>query len=285
MQFVKASGQAVRESLFGAALWSTAAAGTAEEPLKLAHSQLEPVKWMELAGWSSDDHLAAFMAYRASCQGLRKGRSGDLRPIHNALLNVCRKTTDLTAPDSRTARAFFEENFQPVRIARLGEREGLLTGYFEPIVQGSRFPTPEFHIPIYRRPRDLVVAGRNPGSNAFPNKGAQILRRDVKGELVPYYDRAAIEAGALDGQKLEICWLKDSFDLLSIQLEGSGRVILEDGTPLRINYDSHNGYPFISFSQALIKHHRIPPEQMSRERVREGGAAHPDETAKERAAN
>ena len=126
MHLVKASGQAVRASFFGAALWSTAAAATAEEPLKLADSQLEPVKWIALAGWSSDDHLAAFIAYRASCQALRKGRSSDLRPIHNALLNVCRKATDLIARDSRTARAFFEENFQPVRIARLGERERTL---------------------------------------------------------------------------------------------------------------------------------------------------------------
>jgi membrane-bound lytic murein transglycosylase A len=102
---------------------------------------------------------------------------------------------------------------------------------------------------------------------------------------VPYYDRAAIEAGALDGQKLEICWLKDPFDLLAIQIEGSGRVILEDGTPLRINYDSHNGYSFSSLSRALIEHHRIPREQMSPQRIREWMTAHPDEAAKERAAN
>ena len=80
---------------------------------------------------------------------------------------------------------------------------------------------------------------------------------------MPYYDRAAIEAGALDGQKLEICWLKDPFDLLAMQIEGSGRVILEDGTPLRINYDLHNGYSFSSLSRALIEHHRIPREEMS----------------------
>jgi len=107
------------------------------------------------------------------------------------------------AQDSETARSFFEENFF-VRIARLGESEGLLTGYFEPIVQGSRFPNPEFHVPLYRRPRDLVAEGHKPGSDAFPNKGARIGRRNEKGQLVPYYDRAAIEAGALDGQKLEI---------------------------------------------------------------------------------
>ena len=272
--------------LVGATLSFIASAASAEEPLKLADSQLEPINWTELAGWLRDDHLAAFAAYQASCQALHKIRhSGDDGAVPSALRAICRKAIGMHAQDSETARTFFEENFQPVRIARLGESEGLLTGYFEPIVQGSRFPNPEFHVPVYRRPRDLVVAGRKPGSDAFPNKGARIGRRNGKGQLVPYYDRAAIEAGVLDGQQLEICWLKDPFDLLAIQIEGSGRVILEDGTPLRINYDSHNGYSFTSLSRALIEHHRIPREEMSPQRIREWMTAHPDEAAKERAAN
>src|SRR5438270_5637787 len=122
--------------LVGATLWFSANTAAAEEPLKLADSQLEPVKWTELAGWAADDHLAAFAAYKASCQALRKiGYTDDQRPIHGALRNVCRKALDLRPQDSKAARTFFEENFQPVRIARLGEVEGLLTSYFEPIVQ------------------------------------------------------------------------------------------------------------------------------------------------------
>jgi membrane-bound lytic murein transglycosylase len=98
--------------------------------------------------------------------------------------------------------------------------------------------------------------------------------------------RAAIEAGALDGQKLEICWLKDPSDLLAIQIEDSARVILEDGTPLRINYDSHNGYSYTSVSRVLIKRNRIPrEEEMSMQRIRDWMTAHPDEAAKVRAAN
>jgi len=217
---------------------------------------------------------------------LRKKRhADDHRPIHGALWNVCRKALDLRPQDSDTARIFFEENFQPVRIARLGEAKGFLTGYFEPIVQGSRFPNPEFHVPLYRRPPDLVAAGYKPGSDAFPNKGAQIGRRAGKGQLVPYYDRAAIEAGALDGQKLEICWLKDPSDLLAIQIEGSARVILEDGTPLRINYDSHNGYSYASGSRTLIKRNRAPREEISIQRIPKSGTAHPEVAAKARVTN
>src|SRR6516225_3015678 len=248
---------------------------SAQLPLKLSGSQLEPVKWTELAGWTADDHLAAFAAYRESCRAARKtSRTDDHAAISAALWNVCRDAMDLRPRDADTARAFFERNFQPVRIARLGEAAGLLTGYFEPVVAGSRFPGPEFPVPLYRRPRDLVAAGYQPGSLAFPNKGVRISRRDAKNQLVPYYDRGAIEAGALDGQKLEICWLKDPLDLLSIQIEGSGRVILEDGTPLRVNYDSHNGYS--SLSHALNRRHRVPRESMT---------VHPDEAQQERAAN
>ena len=257
----------------------------ANEPLKIVGSQLEPINWTELDGWPADDHLAAFSTYRASCQVLSKSQSTDDRgPIYSALTSVCRKALGLNLQDRESARAFFEDNFQPVRIARLGEQEGLLTGYFEPVVQGSRFPNPEFHVPLYRRPRDLVAAGYRPGSSSFPNKGARIGRRNSKNQLLPYYDRGAIEAGALDGQKLEICWLRDPFDLLAIQIEGSGRVILEDGTPLRVNYNSHNGYPFTSLSQVLKKN-RILRADVSTHRIRDWMVGNPDEAQKVRSAN
>ena len=214
------------------------------EPFRLADTQLEPVKWADIAGWSSDDHGAAFAAFQNGCQPfLRVKATRDERAIYKALWILCRKAAALTPGKPAEMRAFFERNFQPVRINRLGESQGFLTGYYEPIVAGSRFPNPEFHVPLYRRPRDLVAAGHRPGAPGFPNKGAQVGRRDAKGELVPYYDRGEIEAGALDGRRLEICWIRDQFEALSIQIQGSARVILEDGTVVRINYDGHNGYP------------------------------------------
>ena len=131
-----------------------------DEPFKLADSQLEPVKWTDVEGWAADDQLAAFAAYQTSCQPFLKiKRPRDDRPIYSALWEVCRRAAALRPASAEDARAFFEENFRPVRIARLGEAQGFLTGYYEPIVQGSRFPNPEFHVPLYRRPRDLVAAG------------------------------------------------------------------------------------------------------------------------------
>ncbi len=173
-------------SLVGVILCCAANAASAEEPLKLPDSQLEPIKWADLVGWKADDHLAAFAAYDTSCHALRKIQRTDRGQISRALWNVCRKALGVRPQDSNTARTFFEQHFQPVRIARLGESQGFLTGYYEPIVQGSRFPNPEFHVPVYRRPPDLVAAGYKPGSKVFPNKGARIGRYNEQIQLVPY---------------------------------------------------------------------------------------------------
>ncbi len=143
-------------SIAVAAFWLAGSlrAEPGDEPFKLADTQLEPVKWGDVAGWAGDDHLAAFAAYQASCQIFRNIKQPrDDRPIFNALWEVCRRSARVQPTDKEAARRFFEDNFRPVEIARLGEMQGFLTGYYEPIVAGSRFPNPEFHVPLYRRPR------------------------------------------------------------------------------------------------------------------------------------
>jgi Membrane-bound lytic murein transglycosylase len=194
--------------------------------------------------------------------------------MYFALKHVCRLALDTGRLAKDQAQLFFERNFRPMRIAKLGDSAGLLTGYYEPIVDGSRFPTPMFKVPIYRRPPDLVPPLNSAGVG-FPNKGTS-LRRTSNGELVPYYDRGEILDGALDGQHLEICWIKDQADALMIQIEGAARVRLEDGTMLRINYDAHNGYPFVPVSRILIERNIIPRQEMSLERIREWMRANPE---------
>ena len=255
------------------------------EPLKVPNTQLEFIPWSALDGWAVDDHAAAFATFLASCRPLRRTipPKGEKRPMYFGLRNVCRRTLATGRAAGQQARLFFERNFRPVRISKLGDSAGLLTGYYEPIVDGSRFPTQIFKVPIYRRPPDLVPPpnGTGPG---FPNKG-QSLRRTTSGELVPYHDRGAILDGALDGQHLEICWIKDQADALVIQLQGSARVRLEDGTMLRINYDSHNGHSFVPVSRILIERNLIPREEMSLERIREWMRANPESAEEVRRQN
>src|SRR5947208_14321629 len=112
--------------------------------------------------------------------------------MHGPRKGGCRHALALKAPKEEAARAFFEDNFRAARVAKLGEKSGLLTGYYEPVVEGSRFPSPEFSVPLYRRPRDLLIGGQKPPAGAFPNR-AVVNRLNAKPELEPYYDRLAIE--------------------------------------------------------------------------------------------
>jgi membrane-bound lytic murein transglycosylase A len=245
------------------------------EPLRLPDAALEPIEWNALKGWPADDHTAAFATFLASCRPLLRSSlgEGDKRPMYRALVEVCRRALAAGRQTDDQARLFLERNFRPLRITRLGDNAGLLTGYYEPIVDGSRFPTGIFKVPIYRRPPDLVPPLHSAGPG-FPNRG-QSLRRTDSGTLVPYYDRGEILDGALDGKHLEICWIKNQSDALTIQIQGSARVRLEDGAMLRINYDGHNGYPFGPLSRILIERNIIPREEMSLERIRDWAHADP----------
>ncbi len=123
--------------------------------------------------------------------------------------------------------------------------------------------------------RICSFAASNKTPVGLPNKG-QVFRKIGRRKLVPYYDRAEIEDGAIAGRGLEICWLKDQTDLLFTQIQGSARVRLEDGSTMRINYDAHNGYPYTPVGRILIDRGIIPKEQMSMQKIREWMDQNPD---------
>jgi membrane-bound lytic murein transglycosylase A len=277
-------------ALLGAALGALphapAGAATAEWPV-IPDAQFEPLRWSELAAWNDDNHAAAFDAFRSGCavartrkQPIREGR-----PMEVALAGVCREALALGPANTAEAREFFETRFRPFRVARLGEAEGFLTGYYEPIVEGSRLPTQDFKVPMYRRPPDMIVAGRHrPGaSRILPNRGPVWRRADKR--LVPYFDRAEIENGALDGKGLEICWLKDPIDAFFIQIQGSARIRLEDGALLRLNYAAHNGQPYTPVGAILIQDGEVDRAEMSMDRIRQWMQANPDKAKELRQKN
>ena len=199
----------------------------------------------------------------------------DSKALGTSLRDPCRIAKGLELSDGARAKAFFEEHFLPLRISRLGEGEGFVTGYYEPVIDGSRTQTDVYNVPVYRRPSNLFVRGTKQSSAGLPNKG-QVFRKIGRRKLVPYYDRAEIEDGAIAGRGLEICWLKDQTDLLFSQIQGSARVRLDDGSTLRINYDAHNGYPYTAVGRILIDRNIIPKDQMSMQKIREWMEQNPD---------
>ena len=246
-------------------------------PFVISGSQYAPLAWADIAGWSDDDHLAAYKAFRVSCKAIvaQTGPAADSKALGISLRDPCRAARATEITDSGNARAFFEQHFLPLQISRLGEDAGFVTGYYEPIIDGSRTRTEIYNVPVYRRPSNLFVRGFKQDAVGLPNKG-DVFRKIGRRKLVPYYDRAQIEDGAIAGRGLEICWLKDPTDLLFAQIQGSARVRLEDGATIRINYDAHNGYPYTPVGRVLIDRGIIPKEQMSMQKIRDWMAQNPD---------
>ncbi len=244
--------------------------------LKISNSQLEPLTWADLDGWAKDDHAAAFKTFIGSCTAIlqRAALAREIPPMSDALTQVCRRATAAPPAGNEQARNFFEKNFRPLRIATLGENAGFLTGYYEPIVDGSRTWSVDYQVPLYRRPSNLVASGRR-RMESFPNKG-EVGRRFGRRKILPYYDREEIENGILTGRQLEICWLKDPVEAMFIQIQGSARVRLADGSMLRVNYDAHNGYPYTAIGKFLIENGAIPRGEMSMDRIRQWMQANPE---------
>lgn len=246
------------------------------DPLKIPDTALEPVAFSDLEGWTDDDHEEAFAAFLGSCRAILKSSivmRAQRPPVYGALYDICQRAVAAVPLDENAARKFFEDNFRGFRISPLGEREGFITGYYEPVVEGSRTRNDQYNVPLYRRPTNLLMARlrvhRTP-------KGKTAWRKP-RPKAAPYLDRAQIEDGALDGRGLEICYLKDPIDAFFAQIQGSVRVRLEDGTMLRLNYDAANGHPYIAVGRFLIDRKIVPKEEMSMQRIREWMEANPEE--------
>jgi membrane-bound lytic murein transglycosylase A len=245
--------------------------------LKSPDMQYEPVEWSALDGWAGDDHATAFASFLDSCRALKRRQPGrDSSAMSDALRAVCERAVAAIPLEEEGARKFFEDNFRPLRINKLGDTDGFLTGYYEPIIEGSRVPTGEFTAPLYRRPPNLVASGRRKLGDSFPSKGVKVGRRFGRRHIVPYYDRGEIEDGALDGWHLEICWVRSQVDVLFAQIQGSARIRLEDRTILRLNYDSHNGWPYVPVGRVLVERKLVPKDEVTMQRIREWMEANPD---------
>ncbi|MEZ2145661.1 MltA domain-containing protein [Bradyrhizobium sp. DN5] len=253
-------------------------------PFEIPGAQYLPLAWADVKGWSEDNHLAAYKTFRASCRSINaqtgasepKAESkAESKALGASLSEPCRAAKSLALTDDAKAKTFFEDNFSPLRISRLGEPDGFVTGYYEPVLEGSRTQTDVYNVPVYRRPSNLFVRGYKQDAVSLPNKGP-VYRKIGRRKLVPYYDRGEIEDGKIAGRGLEIAWLKDPTDLLFAQIQGSARIKFDDGGTVRLNYDAYNGYPYTAVGRILIERGIIPKEEMSMQKIREWMTQNPE---------
>ena len=193
-----------------------------------AAASAQMLDFESLDGWAQDDHRAALTAFLETCENL----TDDWVPI-------CRLAADVGASDA-SARAFFELVFKPVL---LGNPPALFTGYYEPELRGSAIRTPRFAYPIYARPPEL--------------QDGQV-----------FYDRAAIEAGALRGRGLEIAWLEDPVEVFFLHIQGSGRVRMTDGHVIRVGYAGRNGHAYRSVGKEMVARGTMSADQVSAQGIK-----------------
>jgi membrane-bound lytic murein transglycosylase A len=209
---------------------------------------LSPTRFADLKGWTEDDHSAAFRAWLRSC-------AADPKSPHAAAALALGPGASADA-----ARAFFEGRFLPHLIAE-SARQGFVTGYYEPEIEGSYARDGPFQVPVYRRPEDLITLAPETERARF-NDRITGLRETADGQ-VPYYTRAEIWDGALLGRGLELLYLKDMVELFYMQVQGSGCVHLNEGGSVRLGYAGKNGHPYTSIGRLLIEHGAIASNAMS----------------------
>ncbi len=252
---------------------------------------LEPAAFEALPGWRDDDAAAARPAIEASCAVFTRrgaaapvgpdgvgGTAGDWRAL-------CRRLRSLPAHVSgRIVRGLLETELRPWAVTDRGvEHSGLFTGYYEPELHGSRRRHGRFQTPLYREPRDLIRVDL--GEFREDLAGRRIAGRIVGDRLEPYHDRQAIAAGALHGRGLELVWVDDPVDAFFLQIQGSGRVVLDDGTVLRVGYAGQNGQPYTAIGRELVERGEMELEDVSLRTIRLWLETHPQEAAEVMAKN
>jgi membrane-bound lytic murein transglycosylase A len=171
-------------------------------------------------------------------------------------------------------RTLIERELAPWAAANGAEREGLLTGYYEPELAGSRTRSQRFRFPLYLDPRDRQVVDL--GEFKQELAGRKITGMVRGGRFRPYWDRGEIERGALAGRRLELAWVDDPVALFFLQIQGSGRVVLPDGSFVRIGYDGQNGHDYTAIGRLLIERGGLTKDEVSLQTIRAWLRSHPE---------
>lgn len=223
-------------------------------------------KWEMLPDWQTMDMQPSWTAFLQSCRAL-KARPG--------WQETCARADGLVQPDNATLRGFFEESFTPYQVFNPdGSSQGLITGYYEPRLTGSRIKTDRFRYPLYAVPDDMLTIDL---SEVYPQlKGMRLRGRLQDRRIVPYYNRAEIDNGKTSLQGRELFWVEDVVDLFFLQIQGSGRIELPDGSLVKVGYAEQNGHPYVSIGKKLVEMGELKLEEASMQGIKNWAQQYPE---------
>jgi len=209
-----------------------------------------------LPNWEEEDYDIALRDFKNSCQ------SGRTKDIYK---DLCHKAEDINSSSHDESKEFFISNFSLYEIhTDEGEKEGLLTGYYEPYLKGSLTKHDQYIYPIYATPKDLVVVDL---SSVYSDLKHFRLRGRLEGnKLVPYYTRK--ESAKVDIDAEVLCYVDNKVDLFFLEVQGSGRILLDNNETIFIGYDNQNGHKYSSIGKYLVEQGEIPMEQISLQSIR-----------------
>lgn len=233
---------------------------------------VQQVPFEQLPGWNNDQQSQALTALKQSCTRILRvdpARSMGAEGIAGTYADwqrACQEIDVVSPEDDAQARAVLTQHFAAYQVFAGDKKEGLFTGYYEPLLRGSRERKEPYTVPLYNRPTDLVAV--NLGEFRKDLRNEMIYGRVQDGVLRPYYNRQAIDRGALQDTP-EVVWVDNAVDAFFLHIQGSGRVQLEDGTLLKIGYAAQNGHPYTAIGAELVKRGALQKEEVSMQSIRQ----------------
>lgn len=226
-------------------------------------SRYQPGDWQSLPGWPGDNLLASYAAWKSGCLKLEKNPAWE---------SVC-KTAPAENSSNDTIRRFLENNLIPVQLINAdGTQTGLITGYYEPVYPGSLNRTAQAQYPLYARPKDLITVELG---SLYPELKGKRVRGKLHGQkLTPYPDRAEISSKGVKAPVL--AWLTDPMDVQFMQIQGSGRIKLENSQELRLGYADQNGHPYLPIGRWLVQQGELQPGEVTMQSIRQWAKANPE---------
>ncbi|WP_300337727.1 murein transglycosylase A [Accumulibacter sp.] len=229
---------------------------------------LQPARWSDLPGWTDDDLRAAWPAFLESCRSLAK------RPQWPLWRPACEQARALPTPSGASIRSLFESRLQPWLLTNPdGSAEGLVTGYYEPLLRGSRTRGKPYLQAVLGVPADLLSIDLGAVQPELKN---QRLRGRLQGnKVVPYYSRAEIAGREQAYADRVLLWVDDPVELFFLQVQGSGRVKLADGSMTRLAFADQNGHPYQSIGKVLVDRGELTVDQASMQGIKQWAQANP----------
>ncbi len=205
------------------------------ETLPISKAKVKKIDFKDIQGFYEDDLNYAFEVFKKDCKRAKR---------YQLFKNICEK-----ADSYSNASEFFTTNFTPYELySKTNSNQGLITGYYEPLLYGSKTKTEEYKYPIYKTPSDMLMIDL---SNAYPELKKYRLRgKLINGKIVAYDDRKDLNSR----EDLEaICYVNDEIDLFFLQIQGSGKVLLDTGETINVGYANQNGHKYFAIGRALLK--------------------------------